>query len=172
MITPTLRLVVPSISVVLATMLAALPWGLSEQTRFLLPLLPFAAIHIWAMRRPQTIAEPLVFACGLALDVLSHGPLGFWSLVYLAGLAVTRLVPVPTGGALVSSWLHFGATLALLALLQWLLAMAFFVGSVDARPFLIGALLAFIAYPALDLVMRPLARLWPAAANGRFERGG
>lgn len=163
--------IIPSASVVLTTLLAALPWGLSSDSRFLLPMLPYAAIHFWAVRRPALMPEWIAFASGLATDVLTHGPLGFWSLVFLLGLMFIQACrPAERWGA-VGVWLHFAATLSLLALAQWAIATAFFMSAVDWRPFFNGALLAALVYPLLCLIFAPLDRFWPEFSRTRFDRG-
>jgi rod shape-determining protein MreD len=166
-----IRSFIPAVSVVLATLLAALPWGLSSDNRFLLPMLPYAAIHLWAVRRPTLMPEWLAFSSGLATDVLTHGPLGFWSLVFLLGLMFVQACRPGERWGAAGRWLHFAATLGLLALAQWLIATLYFVSVVDWRPFLNGALLAAFAYPLLSLAFGPLEHLWPATRHGRFDRG-
>ena len=76
------------ISIAVLTLLAALPWGLPTEDRFFLPLLPVVAIHYWALRRPEVLPEWFVFLAGLLLDVFTHGPLGYWPLVYLVAYAL------------------------------------------------------------------------------------
>lgn len=167
-----IRYAIPGASVVLLTLLAALPWGLSSETRFLFPLLPYTAIHFWAVRRPTLMPEWLVFLAGLATDVLTHGPLGFWSLVFLLGLVLAHVFPTSWhGGGTVVRWLHFCVTLVLLAVAQWVIATAFFMSPIEWRPFASGALFAVLAYPVLALLLKPCDRLWPTSAHARFERG-
>lgn len=166
-----IRNIIPALTVALATLLAALPWGLSSDSRFLLPMLPYAAIHWWAARRPTLMPEWLAFACGLVTDVLTHGPLGYWSLVFLIGLMFVQVSRAFERTSPIGRWLHYCATLVLLALVQWLIAAAFFMSAIDWRPFLFGALLAAVVYPLFGLVFAPFDRLWPASAHRRFDRG-
>ena len=90
---------VPALSVAVLVMVAVLPWGLPPDGRFVLPLLPFIAIHYWTSRHPEKLAEWVPFAAGLTVDVLSNGPLGYWSLIYLTAVRVGR----GTGGAFLSA---------------------------------------------------------------------
>ncbi|MGL4396814.1 MAG: rod shape-determining protein MreD, partial [Hyphomicrobium sp.] len=78
-----LRYGAPLVTIALLTLIAALPWGLPSDYRFFLPLLPAVAIHYWSVRRDDLAIEWLAFLSGLVLDVLTQGPLGYWSLIYL-----------------------------------------------------------------------------------------
>ena len=161
---------VPALTVAIATLLAALPWGLPPGARFLLPLLPFAVIFNWSMRRPHAMPEWLAFASGLATDVLSHGPLGFWSLIYLLGFIVGRLMPVPNDWGGLGQWLRFALTLAVLAVVQWSIASGYFLGFVDWQPVARGAVIAALLYPAIALLLGGFGTT-AARDDGRFERG-
>ncbi len=167
-----LKVLIPGVTLALATLLAVLPWGLSSDTRFLLPLLPFAVIHLWAVRQPALMPEWLVFLSGLATDVLTHGPLGFWSLVFLLGLVLAHVIRTNGAWGNGGRWLHFCATLVVLALAQWVIAAAYFMSAIDWRPFLAAAFVAALIYPLLGVLLGPLERLWPTSDNARFERGG
>lgn len=166
-----LRQVIPGLTVIVATLAAALPWGLPAQARFLMPLLPYATIHFWAVRRPAQMPEWLVFLAGLAIDVLTNGPLGFWSLIYLIGLMCCHALWPPMKVGAFGRWLQFGATLIILATAEWLLASAFFMSAISWQPFFGGALFAVLVYPFIGLALRPIDRLWPSSDNPRFERG-
>jgi rod shape-determining protein MreD len=163
--------IMPLVSVVLVTLLAALPWGLPSEARFLLPLLPYAAIHFWAVRRPELMPEWLIFLSGLATDVLSHGPLGFWSLVFLLGYFLVQVLRGLTRWGAMGRWLQFCATITLLALVQWILASLYFMSASDWKPLVRSALWVCLLYPLLGLLFRPLTRLWPHPVDSRIERG-
>jgi rod shape-determining protein MreD len=166
-----LKEIMPVVSVALLTLLAALPWGLPSEARFLLPLLPYTAIHFWAVRRPALMPEWLVFLSGLATDVLSHGPLGFWSLVFLLGYMLAQVLPGLNRWGAIGRWLQYCTTIALLALAQWILASAYFMSAVDWGPLVRSAVGACLLYPLLGLLLRPLNRLWPRPDDGQLQRG-
>ena len=168
---PGLKQVIPGISVAMLTLLAALPWGLPSESRFLLPLLPFTAIHIWALRSPRQMPEWLVFMAGLATDALSHGPLGFWSLILLIGRALVPMFPPPQDWGFPGRWFHFCATLLALALAQWVVASAYFMGLVEWQPLARSAFAVSLAYPLLELLFRPYGRTWSRTHNPSLTRG-
>ena len=82
---------IPALTIIVATVLVALPWGMAAENRFLLPLLPLIVIHFWTLRRPGDVAEWWVFVAGLSLDILTNGPIGYWALIYLLGYAAAVL---------------------------------------------------------------------------------
>lgn len=147
----------------LATLLAAMPWGLPEEFRLLPPLLPFLVIHYWTMRDLQLVPEGLVFAAGIALDVLSGGPVGYWALIYLTGYALTLAISsVPLPENVVIRWLVLGFTLAVLSAAEVTLAALYFNAAADWTPPLFAALVATLIYPLVAAPLRALA--WSRAA--------
>jgi rod shape-determining protein MreD len=172
-----LRNLVPIASVAVLTLIAALPLGWPIDVRFLMPLLPYTAIHYWAVRRPKQMPEWGVFLAGLMTDVLTQGPLGFWSLMFLIGVvAVDATRDMPDWGAL-GRWGQFCGTLLLLGFCQWLVASIYFVNLEDWRPLLLAGAITALSYPLIGFALRPLLRLWGRAdGTGRSRlavtRGG
>jgi rod shape-determining protein MreD len=163
----------PALAIVALTLLVAMPWGvkLPQDLRFLLPLIPYAVIHHWADRRPQLVPAWLVFASGVATDVLTYGPLGYWALVYLVGYLLVELLGGDGEKGALRRWAELAATLAALALVEWVVASVYFVGSMDFHPFLLAALAAALGYPLIALLLRPIDRLWERPANDTLARG-
>lgn len=166
------RYVAPIGSIALLALIAALPWGLPSDERFFLPLLPVIAIHYWTLRHDAWIPEWVVFLAGLALDVLTQGPLGYWAFIYLlAHLIATASSSVAARGP--------GARLLLLALalsivtaVAWAVSSVYFLEIVDWRPYAIGAALAsLIAIPVLP-ILRLLDGKAEVRSNSLFARGG
>jgi rod shape-determining protein MreD len=166
-----LKELMPAVSVALVTLLAALPWGLPSEARFLLPLLPYATIHFWAVRLPALMPEWLVFLSGLAADVLTHGPLGFWSLVYLLGYMLVQVLRDFNRWGAAGRWLLFSITIALLAFAQWLVASVYFMNAADWIPLVRSAAVICLLYPLMGLLLRPLNRLRPRPDDAHPGRG-
>jgi rod shape-determining protein MreD len=164
--------VLPGLSVLILAVLAVLPWGGSDSVRFAIAMLPMMAIQYWATRRPQMMPISLVFAAGLLLDVLTHGPLGFWALLALAASALGR-----SDGALSSRSTALGRAVgyafAMFALagLAWVIASVYFNRLVDWRPMVNGAAFTVLLYPLLALLMMPVDRAWDAPRSRFFVRG-
>jgi rod shape-determining protein MreD len=157
---PYLRNTVPLLSVAILTLIAALPFGMPTDGRFYMPLLPYTAIHYWAVRRPGLMPEWGVFLAGLMTDVLTHGPLGFWALMFLAGLVVINASRnLPDWGAL-GRWAQFCVTLAVMGVCEWLVASLYFFELADWKPIVIAIGIGALSYPLLGLLLRPLLGIW------------
>lgn len=161
----------PPASILVATLLAALPWGLPAENRFVMPLLPFVVIHYWMMRQPARVPEWLVFLCGVTLDVLTNGPLGFWALIYLAGFAFAHVEAALETGTPVARALLCVAALALMGITQWLLSSVYFWDAADWRPLALAVAWAALSYPVIAMLLRPLDLDRPRRVNARLERG-
>lgn len=150
----------------LATLIAAMPWGLPPEFRLLPPLLPFLVIHYWTMRDLALIPELLVFASGLALDIVSGGPMGYWALIYLTGYALTLAVlSTPLAAHALARWLLLGLVLAVLSAVEVMLAAVYFNAEADWSPPLFAALVATLFYPLVAAPLRAIAG--PGATGAR-----
>ncbi len=165
------KLVAP-LSVLVLTVLSALPWGVPAGSRFVLPLLPVVAIHYWVLReRADLVPEWFVFSCGLLLDVLTNGPLGFWSMIYLlAFLLATLSIGWAREGAFIR-WLLLLAALAILSISAWLISSLYAVELADWRPFALGGVAAGLSHPLLAFILRGTRSRRERRNNVLFERG-
>lgn len=146
----------PAISVALLTLLSALPWGLPPEIRFVLPLIPIIGIHFWITRAQGLLSEWFVFACGLLLDVLTNGPLGFWSGMYLLAfvfstLAGPRARQLPLGG-----WATFVLIASVLAVTEWAVSSVYYLELADWRPLAVAAFAAVVLYPPVAFLLAVL----------------
>lgn len=162
---------IPAVTIILMTIMVALPWGVSSEHRFLLPLLPLIVIHYWTMRRPDVIADWWVFAAGLSLDILSHGPLGFWALIYLLGAASARLTSAMVEDGPLIKWAIAAVTFAGLAAIGWCVSTLFYFEMVDWRPYLTATVIASLLYPMIGLVLRGLNGSRSAMSRKLLQRG-
>lgn len=159
------------VSIAVLALLAALPWGLPPLHRFFLPLLPVAAIHFWSLRHPDLVPEWYVFATGLLLDVLTHGPLGYWPLVYLSAHVMGVLsAPYAHHGVLLRVAL-FGGALFAVTVISWGAASLYFLERADVVPYAIGALLAAAGSAVILPVLHLLDPNGDTRDNNRLERG-
>jgi rod shape-determining protein MreD len=162
----------PFVSVALLVLLAALPWGLSPEDRMALPLLPVIAIHYWTLRHDALIPEWLVFAFGLMLDILTQGPLGFWSLLYLLGYLLAVLSQPLAGRGAGARLMSLLAALVIVSAAAWLVASAYQMQIAEPRPYLLGAAIAGLATVILLPMLRALDRSQASPlGHGRFQRG-
>jgi rod shape-determining protein MreD len=115
-----------------------------------------------------------VFASGLAMDVLTYGPLGFWSLVYLAGFGVAsrrwgRGEEEAEGSASLAGLV---CVVALASAVAWAGSSLYFVRLMDWRPMALAGVAAAIAYPLVALALGPVARFIDGRRIPRLYRRG
>ena len=150
----------PVLTLLAAALLSVMPWGLGEDVRFLLPILPFVVVHYWSRDWADLLPLPVVFGVALAIDVLTFGPLGYWPMIYLAGLtaaaALDRMLGRLDG---IADWLVFAVVAAFMCALAWAVASAYFASRADPRPMLVAAVAMVITWPLAVLVLSPAARL-------------
>lgn len=167
-----LRYGAPLVTIALLTLIAALPWGLPSDYRFFLPLLPAVAIHYWSVRRDDLAIEWLAFLSGLVLDVLTQGPLGYWSLIYLLsrvmGLQSVRFSEAGQGVRI----LLYALALAVTATAAWAISSLYFLEFADWRPYANGAGLAALASLVIVPVLHTLDTPERARAFPNLTRGG
>lgn len=80
----------PSLTLAMAVLVAASPGARGAMP--VVALVPVAVIFSWCIRRRAALASPVVFGCGIVLDAVSHGPAGYWALVYVVVLILARTV--------------------------------------------------------------------------------
>lgn len=147
---------VPTLSLLAIVVVCALPWGLGDSLRFVMPLLPFAVVHYW-VRCDRPLPASAVFTAGFLVDVLTFGPLGYWSLVYLIGMALTAgLSWIRPGEGLVSRWRDFALVAVPLAILGWLVGSIYFVTPIEWTPMAFAVAVWIGLYPLVSGFLRPL----------------
>lgn len=149
---PIARAAVPA-SLAVATVAAALPWGLTDAARLMLPLAIASLILVAVSRQPQSLSPLVVLACGIVFDAVTLGPLGSWTLAWLGahaagcGLRGDGAGPVRRVAGIM-------AGLAGVALLYWALTSVYQWSPAEWRP--LARAVAWLAGPL-------------AVAEGLFE---
>ncbi len=163
----------PIVSVLAFAVLSALPWGLPENFGYTLPALPFAIIYFWTREHPRLIPAFIVFLAGITVDVLTHGPLGYWAIVYLTGVALAWFFDAvqerfggPRGAAAVI------VILPLVAATGWLLASLYFGRPVAWQPMALAAAGLALAYPLLVLTLSPVSAWISGPSTLNLDRRG
>ena len=77
-----LRHAAPSLATFLLVLLSVTPLPIPSYGS-VAPVLPMIAIYYWAAHRPDLLPFSVVFVAGLLHDILSGGPLGLHSFVFL-----------------------------------------------------------------------------------------
>lgn len=162
---------VPAVTIFLATVLVALPWGMAATNRFFLPLLPLIVIHYWTMRRPDRVSEWWAFVAGLCLDILTHGPIGFWALMYLLAYACAQMTRDMAGDGQLAKFVLASITVFALTAFAWAASSLYYFELADWRPYLTAAVAAALIYPAVGIVLRGLDLSRARDRNVLLKRG-
>jgi rod shape-determining protein MreD len=162
----------PATTVCIAALLAVLPFGADEMARYAVSFLPLMVIQYWSARRPAFVPVPLIFGVGLIVDILTHGPVGYWALLALiaAGFAPFELWAVGRSTA-IGRALTYAAAMLVTAGVAWAVASLYTGNTVAGRPFLGAALAAMALYPVMALGLMAIDRLWETPRSQLFVRG-
>ena len=149
--------VLPALIVLVAVIVCAIPWGLPDGATFILPLVTATPIFYLAAQAEHGVPVWLAFLAGLATDILTAGPLGYWALIFLLTHSLAKAYrQTNTRGSFAGLWLGFALSLVVVAALGWALASLYFVRFIDWRPMVIGVVSATLLFP---LVVWPIGRL-------------
>jgi rod shape-determining protein MreD len=142
--------VLPALSVLLAVLATAVPWGLPADATFILPLVLVMMVFCWRAT-PGVVLSPLVaMLLGLLTDVTSGGPLGFWALMALIAAGIGGWAQsLGESRTLSTLWIIWTALVTGLALLGWLLASLYFFRWVDWWPIAFGAVVTVALFPVV-----------------------
>lgn len=165
-----MRLISPSLAILAATLVCALPWGSAGELKVVPPLLPYAVIHLAAERHGNRVPDWLVFLAGFATDVVGQGPLGYWALIYLCGYTMVRSATVARRPGAFGSIAFFALTVACLGLMQWSVASIYYLRAAEILPLVIAGGAA-LAVHALLVIMLPAGAVDYLRVNDRLERG-
>lgn len=160
----------PSLALLLAVFVAAVPWVLPSKASFILPLLLITFVFVLTVQRRWVLPSLSVFIAGLLMDSLTAGPLGYWAIIFLISHTLAALYArrnATPGFAML--WLAFAATALVTSISGWALASLYFVRLIDWQPMLIGSAVTVAIFPLIAWPMRRSLGLAPA---GMFARWG
>jgi len=149
------RKILPSLVLLVAVVIAAVPWALPETASFILPLLLIILVFILTVQRGFELPSLSVFAGGLVMDILTAGPLGYWAAIFLLTHTLARLyrdrsAPREFGGL----WVAFAGTAIAVSVAGWALASLYFVRIIDWQPMVIASATAIFLFPIIAWPMR------------------
>jgi len=100
----------------------AVPWRMTDDWVATFSLIPLAFMIIVLLRAPETaVPSWLAFGCGIVMDTLSHGVLGYWALTYTACTPLARLVSSELNAGLINRICLHAAMAAFVFMLHVLL---------------------------------------------------
>ena len=164
--------VLPATTVCIAALLAVLPFGADEMVRYAVSFLPLMVVQYWSARRPQLVPVSLIFGVGLIIDVLTHGPVGYWALLALLAASVAPIEARLFGRSTAPGRaLMYAVAMIAVAAVAWGVATIYTGAAVAGRPFLGAAITAIALYPLMALGLMAIDRLWETPRAHMFARG-
>ena len=130
------------------------------------PDLLFCIVAYWSLRRPEAVPLILVFAAGLARDLLTDAPVGAGALaLVLAAEGLKAAGPLLTHRGFGAEWLAVAGAFAAVELAQWLMVLLVLAHP----PYLVELgqqwLITVAVYPLLAAVFRWLFQVRRAKAG-------
>ncbi|MEO0618208.1 MAG: hypothetical protein AAFZ01_02905 [Pseudomonadota bacterium] len=146
--------IVPTLTIAALTLVITLPWGFDPRLVHVPPLLILALVFCWTVRRSRLVPAVLVFGVGIAVDVVTASPVGFWAFLFLVGYAlaaqIARLIgPKPLIGAL----LGFPPVSVFVAGLGYAIQSGYFARLAPFEPLMASLKTAWIVFPIILLAV-------------------
>ncbi len=141
------RKLTPVALTLLLVIVGQIPWHLPGLAR-VAPLLPLTAVYHWTIQRPDLLPAQAVFCIGLLVDLLSGGPIGVNTLVFLTVYGVIysqRRFFI--GKTFHITWLGFALVAAAAALQAWLLVSIFYTILIRPDALMFQYILTVVLYP-------------------------
>lgn len=163
-------LVLPTILVLLAVLVAAAPLGAKGDIGLVLQVMPYMMAHLFLARGKGFVPSPVLFLAGIAMDITSGGPLGFWALIYLFGVLIARQLPAGLMHTRLGRLSGLLLVVFVLAAAQVGLASLYQLKWIDWHPVLAGTLVAGGITLLIDLVWRERGPERPLNVTMRGDR--
>lgn len=141
------RKLTPGALTLLLVIVGQIPWHLPGLAR-VAPLLPLTAIYHWTIHRPDLLPAHAVFCFGLLVDLLSGGPVGVNTLVFLSVYGVIysqRRFFI--GKTFHITWLGFTLVAAAAALQAWVLVCLYHLTLIRPDALLFQYFVTVALYP-------------------------
>jgi rod shape-determining protein MreD len=143
------------LAILAAVVIAAVPWGLQGETTFILPFVTLLLVFLFSVHPSWAIPGWLVFAAGLATDVLTAGPLGYWAFIYTFSHAMARHFACKAPAESMSGlWLRYSVTASLAGATSWGLATVYYLRIIDWWPIALGTMVSILLCPFVAWLMR------------------
>jgi rod shape-determining protein MreD len=163
--------ILPAVSIVVAILATAVPWGLPSDATFVLPLVVVMMVFSWRAIDGAHLPPIAAMLLGLLTDVTTGGPLGFWALIaLLASSAAKPTPPLIDRWGYGVLWLLWIPLVSALACFGWLLASLYFFRWVDWHPIVQGAAVSVVLFPAVLSLLLTIKRVSvPARRRAAYE---
>lgn len=120
---------------------------------------PLAGVYLWPRNATSALSAILIFGLGLAVDVLSGGPVGLWAFLYLSLFGVFRPDLRGTEKGLYTAWSSFCIWVLLVIALTWLIGAVFVSGRTDWMSLVTQGSVAVILFPLVYVLRNGVYRI-------------
>ena len=152
----------PLLTVLLLVLLGFMPLRIPGYAS-VTPAFALMGIFHWTVYRPALFPPPLLFMLGVAIDLVSAGPLGLTAMVFLlTRSAILRQRQFFVGRPFGFVWFGLTLTAAGSAALVWGIGSLYSGVFLDIRPILLQWVLTVAIYPAVSWCLQRLQRLFLA----------
>ncbi len=149
----TIARITPALTVLLATLVTLVPWGLPGAPYYASPWITVMTVSYWSQRGGHVVPVWLVFLCGLVIDAFSGGPLGFFAFTLLAAHGIGAQCYQRLSLGIIGRWMMLLLTIVVLMLLQWLTAHLIVAGAPGLTELAPAALWAAAVSPAIIVLL-------------------
>ena len=153
-----LRHAAPSLATVFLVFLSVTPLPIPGYGT-VAPVLPLIAVFYWAVHRPDLLPFVVVFLAGALFDILTGGPIGLHSFVFLiVQFLVASQRNFLIGQPFLFLWSGFIFAALLAAVLEWL-AFSIYVSDLQSMgPVIISALMTIALFPVFAWLLLQMQR--------------
>ena len=163
----------PALSVLVAVVATAVPWGLPADATFILPLVVVTMVFCWGAIPGAALPPAGAVGLGLLADLMSGGPLGYWALMCLTAATVgARAGPLGETRDLGRHWLIWSLLAAALGGFGWLLASLYYFRWIDWWPIAFGSIASIALFPVVLYGLLWIRHGRLGHARGAIFRGG
>ena len=124
------------------------------------PRFGVAVVFFWLLHRPGIMTIPMIFAVGLAQDLVVGDVPGAGVLaLMIAAILLDRMLPPLRTMPLVWRWIGFAAFAALAFAVEWLLTAAAHLAFPPLDLVFVQGGMTFLVYPVISVAMRQVLRI-------------
>jgi rod shape-determining protein MreD len=132
------------------------------QVSFVIPTLALMAVYYWGLHRADILPAPAIFLIGILQDILSGGPLGVNTLIFLAvyGICVSQ-GRFFYGKSFLVVWWGFMVVAAGALAAEWALSSAFAGTIIAPRTVYFKYMITIAIYPVVAWFFARMQRTLP-----------
>lgn len=155
------RIMVPTLASFCLVLVSVVPLRIPEAS-FVVPALALMSVYYWGLHRADLLPAPVIFVIGFMQDILSGGPLGIFTLTFLAvyGLCISQR-RFFYGKSFLVVWWGFMIVAGGALLFEWALTSVFLEQIVSLRSIYFKYMMTIALYPLVAWLFARMQRILP-----------